>query len=439
MCSRLLPLTALALTLSACGDDASSGAASGGGTSGIGGAAPSSSPGSGDPSGTGGSDATGPGAGGSGQGAGGPGSGGAATTATTTGSGGAPPCTAQTLAESVRSTPIAIAGASGTRAVTAQAGSGSFVAWAGSDGSVHVTPLDAVDARAGEDLTVEGTEIFGVAATESDVAILFGRQPDFMTFVRMDRAGVELARTDLVGGGDHDVEGTEWFYEFARTGRLVAQGDGSFAAYHALHRHWPDGIGHQGDTLRFLDGSGAPVGAGWGWGCSHSMDQRLAHGPNGVVPICIADCYPGKGIYFNHQQSMITDDPAANCAGGFTTRLGGLVATAGGFVLVYQDDEGGAHLGVFDTAGASVSDRGLDVEGSSRLAAYDGGLLLGSAGASGARLHRLDAAGVAVGEPAEVAGLPLPDQDFEGRSDGDVAWASASGASLTVVRARVCD
>jgi hypothetical protein len=33
---------------------------------------------------------------------------------------------------------------------------------------------------------------------------------------------------------------------------------------------------------------------------------------------------------------------------------------------------------------------------------------------------------------------PLPDQDFEGRSDGEVAWASVSGANLSVVRVQTC-
>ncbi len=425
------------LWLAACGDDSASGSrGSGGASSGSGeGGATSSGKGSGNPT-------AGPGAGGSDATSSGAGTGGAPTGSSTSTSssstGGAPPCTADTLAESVRVVTVDGATPNGTRAITAQAGSGSVVAWMGADG-VHITPLDAVDGRAGADVVVEGTQIFGVAATESDAAVLVARAPDFMTFIRVDRAGAVLARADLVGGGDHATQGVEWFGEFALTGRLVGQGDGTYAAYHALHRRWPDNIGHQGDTLRLLDASGAPLGGGWDWGCSHSMDQRLAHGPGGLAAICIADCYPGKGIYFNHQASMITDDPAANCAGGFTTLLGGLVATATGFALVYQDDEAVAHLGLFDGSGASTSDRVLDVAGSSRLAAYADGMLLGAQGGSGAALTRLDAAGVPAGSPAEIAGLGLPDQDFEGRSDGEVAWATVAGGALAVARVRVCE
>lgn len=425
------------LLLAACGDD---GGSSSGGGPGAGGGDAQTGSGPGGP----GSGAGGPGSGtGGGAGSGGDTSSGSTssgpTTSSSTGAGGAPPCTAETLAESVRVTSVSldVAAASG-RAITAQVGSSSVVAWAGVDGRVHVTSLDAVDARAAADVSVEGTQVFGVAATESDVALLVARAPDFMTFVRLDRVGTELGRADLVGGGDHLVQDVEWFGEFAQTGRFVAVGDGTFAAYHALHRRWPDGIGHQGDTLRLLDGSGAPLG-GWGWGCSHSMDQRLATGPNGLVPICISDCYPGKGIYFNHQAAMITADPAANCAGGFSTLLGGLVATATGFSLVYQDASGAAHLGTFDASGGVVADRSLTVPGSSRLAAYDGGLLLGSGGPGSAALQRLDASGNDVGEPAMPPGLSLPEQDFEGRSDGEVAWANASGSALEVVRVRVCE
>jgi hypothetical protein len=309
------------------------------------------------------------------------------------------------------------------------------VAWAGVDGNVHVTTLDAVDQRVGEDRVVPGTQVFGVAATPDDVALLVARTPDYMTFVRLDASGTVLSETNLVGGGDHQVEGVEWFGEFAQTGRLARLADGSYAAYHALHRRWPDGIGHQGDTLRLFNASGAPTGGGWGWGCSHSMDQRLAAGPSGLVPICISDCYPGKGVYFNHNAAMITDDPAANCAGGYTTTLGGLVATASGFFLVYADDSQVAHLGAFSASGAPSSDRVLSVDGSSRLAAYDGGLLLGSGGTT---LQRLDANGADVGAPAAIDAA-LPDLDFEGRSDGEVAWASAGGTSLNVVRVRVCE
>lgn len=353
------------------------------------------------------------------------------------GTGGAAPCKADTLADAVRVTSVPVMGASGQQAVTAQSGSGSVVAWSSSDGKIHVTPLDANDQRAGGDLLVDGTKVFGAAASGTDIALLVSRPPDYMTFIKLDMQGNTLATANLVGGGDHMVIGTEWFGEFATTGRLVGRGDGTYAAYHALHRRWPDNIGHQGDTLRLLDASGGAMGGGWSWGCSHSMDQRLASGPNGLVPICIADCYPGKGIYFNHNKTKITDDPGANCAGGYSTKLGGLVANAAGFFLVYQDAQGGAHLGSYDQGGQMVSDRTLSSGGDSRLGSYGAGMLIGYVGMGGTVLQELDTMGQETGSPATIA-AGLPAQDFESRTDGEVAWASAKGNALEVVRVRVC-
>jgi hypothetical protein len=356
---------------------------------------------------------------------------GSSTSSSSSGSG--PMCTS--LADAVRTTNVTVSvGSSSGRAITAARGDGSVVAWAGTDGKVHVLPLDANDKAAGNEISVEGMAVYGVAASANDVALLVSRMPDYMTFMRIDNAGQTLAKTDLVGGGNHNTQGVEWFGEFARTGRLVAQPDGKFVAYHALHRRWPDGIGHQGDTLRYLNADGSAAGGGWGWGCSHSMDERLAVGPAGLVPICISDCYPGKGIYFQHNAAKITDDPNANCAGGYSTALGGLVVVADGFFLVYQDANGGGHLGRFDMNGMSVSERDLSEGGSSRLARYEDGLLLGSGGTT---LQKLDAMGVATSETVNVM-VPLPDQDFESRPNGEVAWASIQGTNLTVVRVQAC-
>ncbi len=384
--------------------------------------------------GTGG-DATG-GNGSSGSGSSSSGNGGSSSSAASSSSGGGgsgPTCAS--LTDGVRVTNVTIASAaSGSRVVTAARGDGSVVAWTGNDGKVHALSLDAKDMAVGNDIAVEGTGVFGVAATATEIALLVTRAPDFMTFVRVSNAGQTLSTTNLVGGGNHATVGVEWFGEFAKTGRLVMQPDGKFAVYHALHRRWPDNIGHQGDTLRILNADGSSAGGGWGWGCSHSMDERLAVGPAGLVPICISDCYPGKGIYFNHNASMITDDPGANCAGGYTTALGGLAVVADGFFLVYQDASGGSHLGKYAMSGQEMSNRMLTEPGTSRLARYEDGLLLGS---DGTALQKLNAAGEPTGEKVDIT-APLPNQDFESRPDGSVAWASVQGTAMTVVRVLVC-
>lgn len=415
LASTVTVCTAL-LAFVGCGDDGQTGGAGG--------------------DGAGGSDSQGAGQQGAGTAEGGSSSGGSDVGGS--GSGGAPPCSAGTLEEAVRVTNITVEGTPGFegRALTVQNGSGSYVAWQAADG-IHVTPLNAVDERAGADFVVEGTDVFGAAMNGEVLGLLVSRAPDYMTLSRVDGSGATISQTNLVGGGDHAVQGVEWFGEFARTGRLLVQSDGTFVAYHALHRRWPDNVGHQGDTLRLLDASGAALPGGWDWGCSHSMDQRIAYGPGGLTPICIADCYPGKGIYFNHQSAQITEDPAANCAGGYSTSLGGLVSVQGGFFLVFQDAQGASHLGQYDQSGQPVIVRALEVSGDSRLAVFEDGLLLGSTDAGGSRIELLDASGQSSGSIAVVPAA-LPSQDFESRSNGEVAWATTANGQLQVVRVRSC-
>ena len=289
---------------------------------------------------------------------------------------------------------------------------------------------------------VAALEPFGLVV-DGDLFLLASRSPDFMTFFRIGVDGSVLASVDLVGGGDHTVEGIEWFGEFARTGRLVKTGAGQFAAYFALHRRWPDGIGHQGDTLRLLDANGASLGGGWGWGCSHSMDQLLTTSGSTLAPICISDCYPEKGVWFNHSQSMLIDDPSANCAGGYTTVLGGIAGVSDGFWITFgkQGRSGWdmqlTHLDAAGAVGASVP-LGASATGQVRLAGYDGGLLLGSFDGAATTLERRDAAGAPNGSAEVVGGLSLPVQDMETLTTGEAAWAWTSGASLQIARVQTC-
>jgi hypothetical protein len=366
---------------------------------------------------------------------------GTGASSTSTGSAGGEPCPGTTLADLTRISTHPIAGATGAKALYAESPSGGYVAWAAGDG-VHVTPLDANDAPAGSDLVVAAAEPFGLAV-DGDVFLLASRAPDFMTFFRIGTDGSVVASADLVGGGDHQVEGVEWFGEFARTGRLVRTAPNTFAAYFALHRRWPDGIGHQGDTLRLLDENGSPLGGGWGWGCSHSMDQLLTTSASTLAPICISDCYPQKGIWFGHDQSMLIDDASANCAGGYSTILGGIAGVPDGFWITFGKQGANGYdmqLAHLDQNGAviSTSPLGASPTGASRLAPYDGGLLLGAFDGATTTLQRLDLAGNPAGAAESPAGLALPTQDFVGLANGEAAWARTSGSSLEITRVRAC-
>ncbi|NUO48908.1 MAG: hypothetical protein HOV80_08640 [Polyangiaceae bacterium] len=394
--------------------------------------------------GSGGGDTTGPGSG-PGTGAGSPtstnGTASGPTSTTTSGAGGEAPCTGTTLAELTEVSTVTIASAaSSAKALYAESPTGAYVAWAAADG-VHITTLDSQGAPVGSDIVVAALEPFGLVA-DGDLFLLASRSPDFMTFFRIDPTGTVEVSVDLVGGGDHMVEGVEWFGEFARTGRLVLMPSGQLAAYFALHRRWPDGIGHQGDTLRLLDADGNPSGGGWGWGCSHSMDQLLGTSGAMLAPICISDCYPQKGVFFNHDQTMLIDDPTANCAGGFTTILGGIAGVADGIWVAFGKQGAGGYdmqLSKLDMGGAVAASvpLGTSSGGARRLAAYDGGLLLGASENGMTTLQRYDLAGTAVGQPETIA-ASLPSQDMTSLSNGEAAWAWTEGTSLKVAHVQVC-
>ena len=393
--------------------------------------------------GSGGGDATGPGSG-PGTGASSPtsttGTASGPTSTTTSGAGGEAPCSGTTLAELTEVSTVPIASApSGAKAIYAESPTGAHVAWAAADG-VHITTLDGQGAQIGSDIVVPALEPFGLV-DDGDLFLLASRSPDFMTFFRIDPTGAVEAQVDLVGGGDHMVEGVEWFGEFARTGRLARNAAGQYAAYFALHRRWPDGIGHQGDTLRLLDADGNAVGSGWGWGCSHSMDQLLGVSGAMLAPICISDCYPEKGVFFNHDQTMLIDDPTANCAGGYTTVLGGIAGVQDGVWVLFGKQGAGGYdmqLSKLDTSGAIAASVpiGSSAGGGLRLATYDGGLLVG-ASESGTTLQRYDLAGAPNGS-AETIAASLPTQDMTSLSNGEVAWAWTEGASLQVARVDIC-
>jgi hypothetical protein len=346
------------------------------------------------------------------------------------------------IASAIVTTDVASASPTGEALLTERPG-GLAVAWRSSAGW-RVTPLDATGARVASDLPIDGVlKVYGVASGAGGYAILASRAPDYMTFIRITGAGAVVAKHDLVGGGDHAVVGTEWFGEFANTGRLVATAAG-FAAYFALHRRWPDGIGHQGDTLRLFSSAGATDGAMWGWGCSHSLDQRIDWNGTKVGALCLSDCYPKKAIMLNHDETTVSDEPSGNCAGSSDAALGAVAADATGFFAMLLSREGRSSRDVklvrVGNDGAVKSTTWLtsagEDESSAHLARFGGALLAGWTGSS-RYLARVDGAGAIIGSP-ETTTAPSPAHDFVGLRSGDAAWVSTDGGKLTIVRVRAC-
>ena len=431
------------------GQDGSAGVAGdSGGSGGNGGTGGASGSGGAVDGGSGGSTSTGGGAGSAAGGAGGTaGTGGGAA-----GTGGGSGCTADAgspvscttpLADRVRTTTVTATGAGGTVFLAAQPSGCSKAAWA-SGGSVHVTPLDGGDQRFSDDATTTGSEIRGLVAHDDGSAVLVVRG-DEMVLVRLAANGTPQFENIIVGNNSHQTEGDRWIDSWPHEGRLAWSGSG-YAAYFGQTGNWGSQGNHQGDHLAMFTASGAAASGGWDWGCSHSLDVRITHNGHRFGPVCLSDCYPGKGIYFNHN-TLVRNEPSGNCAGGSSASLGGLAPVADGFWLSFASDEGRASHDIalvhIDNGGGVSTPVWLTStdsvhEANAHLARYGAGMLAAYSAGGQATFVVLDSSGAVTDGPVTL-GVQLPGgSDMTTFPNGDVGWAVASAGGLSIIRVARC-
>ena len=186
----------------------------------------------------------------------------------------------------------------------------------------------------------------------------------------------------------------------------------------------------------------------WSWGCSHSLDVRLAMSGSTVGPVCLSDCYPGKGIYYDHN-SLVFSDPTGNCAGTSNANLGGLVPSSGGFYLSFASAEGRPSADVAlvsvatgGTAGAPVwlTDTAGTQERAPHLAGYGANLLVAWLDGADHKAALVDPAGTVLLGPEVLPAQVAERDDFVNLANGDVGWAHAWGtmSELKIVRLVYC-
>lgn len=351
------------------------------------------------------------------------------------------PC-AGGLLEDFSLTPIAGLGATAAHAAATPDG---LVVATGA-GSITLTWVDLAGATRASH-TVPGNAAWGVAADGTGAAgVLVDRESDEVWAVVVEPDGGTRFETRLLGGVPHDVTNNEWFGTGIRAGRIHWTG-AQWATYHTVQRLWDDGIAHYGDTLRFLDAaSGAAGGGGWGWGCSHSMEVRLAQNAAGTGPLCVSDCFPGKGVFFAHRTELFVD-PSGDCGGRIDTRIGGLAPVPGGFLATFSTpagrssyDVGLVRVGDDGSVGApSWLGEGAD-DTNVHATAFLGGALIGWTAGATDRLARVDASGAPIGAAVDVPGAGLAEaSDFVALPGGDVAWITRMGGALAIARVRACE
>lgn len=323
----------------------------------------------------------------------------------------------------------------------------SRVAWSGG-GAVHVTPLTPGLQRAGPDQVVAGESVRGLVAHDDGAVALLVVRGTAMVLVTLGPDGAPRLEVPLVADAPSEVEGARWVDGWGHEGRLVFTGT-HYVAYFGHTRQWGAQGKHQGDLLESVDATTGQVGgpAAWWWGCSHSLDVRLAWDGRAVAPVCLSDCYPTKAVLLGHSATLQLE-PSGNCSGGSSGQLGGLAALpGGGFAFTFATTEGRgsrdvgflAWTGQPSPAGVVWLAAGAADESEPHLARYGSDRLLASWREGGAeRLAVLSAAGAVLEGPAPAeVGLAERD-DFATFPSGDVAWARGVGPRLEVRRVRAC-
>lgn len=312
---------------------------------------------------------------------------------------------------------------------------GTVLAWAASGGGVHITRVDDDGVIAG-DVTVAGTEVHGLAVTPEGVAVLVHRAPDALHLVVVDDAGAELNDTVALSGS-YWWQSTWWMGD----GRLLWTGSDLVAYVHTSHN------GHEGDALMYFTAGGAQKSGGWSWGCSHSLDQRLAWDGSTLAPVCLSDCYPGQGVWFNNR-TEVSAEPGGNCAGELDAELGGLVAADSGFWLTIASSAGvnGRDIRLFrlDDRGATLGEAALTdtpgvVERAGGLAPFGAGLLAGWTAGNTSVLTRLDDSGQVTHAEQAIPARLSDHGDLFAYPDGRVGWAYATRGSRVLTLVQVVD
>jgi hypothetical protein len=320
------------------------------------------------------------------------------------------------------------------------------IAW--TDGTnAHVTPLTTGDARQAPDITLPGSEVRGFVAHDDGSAILVRRE-DAMVFVRLDEAGTAKSTLSIVGGTSHTVEDSRWIDDWPHNGRLAWSGT-QYGAYFGQTGNFGSQGNHQGDHYSLITAAGTlEAKGGWDWGCSHSLDVRLAHNGTAWAPVCAADTYPPTGFYFNNR-TEISDEPTITNTGG-TAKLGGLVPATDGFYLTFTSPTGRSSPDVgflkFSNTGMPsgkvfLTDTAGVQESWAHLAKYGDRLLAGWAAGMELMIATIDTAGAIVEQPVAAPAAIGGQDDFATWANGDAGWAGigASNMQLVVVRVVRCE
>jgi len=334
-------------------------------------------------------------------------------------------------------------------------GAGAKIGWSDDEGAVRVTTTGADGLPALPDAVMDGDGVRGLVAHADGGTAMLRVRGKVLALVRLDRQGEISFAKDLVGLRPETEEGSKWVDNWGHEGRLV-WADERYGAYFGHTQYFDAARGkHQGDLLWFFDGDGERLTdrevGGWNWGCSHSLDLRLAHNGTRWGAVCLSDAYPTKGFHLNHREREIRPEPSGDMAGRSDARLGGWVPLSDGFLMSFASPEErtSTDVGLIHVANdATISAvRWLtetpDVnENAPHLARYGPDHFLASWTADDALTLAVVARDGAIVEgPATVDAHIGARDDMVALPGGDVGWAYAwdTMSELKVARVRYCE
>jgi hypothetical protein len=300
------------------------------------------------------------------------------------------------------------------------------VSWHSKSQSIYYTRLSSALTKIGQDASFQATRVLDVAARDDGAGLLLwdGKR---MNLARVDKSGKELWRSQLASNR----------VDAMHVGKVLFDGT-KYVAYFGVH----DG-GHEGDALVHWSDSNAKVPGGWDWGCSHSLDMRLLQTSSKVIPVCLSDCFPKKGVVFNNNRVLA--QTGGNCLGTVQASLGGVAPINDKIAVAYMKRDGNnyeARWLTFDpSSGAVAGDTALWSDGwlNPKIARYDNDkVLLVSTKSGSARIQELGATSNLT--PYEIPATLGPIDEIETAPDGAVVWAyGVDGASeLNIVRVAPC-
>eukprot|EP00727_Mastigamoeba_balamuthi_P005091 m51a1_g14580 hypothetical protein (367) ;mRNA; r:1116250-1117584 len=240
--------------------------------------------------------------------------------------------------------------------------SAALVAWTGaSDGRVHVARAGDDDDRlpraAGDVVCDAGAaEAWGlVAHDDGGFAVLLWAAPA-VVLARYDARGAKAWSATLEtsrAAADAPLSaGSNSRLAFAR-GQYWAQ----YRVRGTASSCYPASNGYDGDTVASVaaDGSNATTRACWG--CSQPADNAIgADDALGVLPACVSDCYPRKGVLLDSGVFDLQFAPG-DCAGNASAAIGGVWAeNASSWAVAFAAPRD--YLGAPSTTGGGGLSRG---------------------------------------------------------------------------------